>query len=135
MYGRTGLCQAFSRGSTARREGVVSVGPKSAQTLTHDRSASPPPMPRPGPAGRRGSLACAAPPWLPDARVAAAFGNTVVSTYPDGRNQLIWLEPDGRWTGLSRTRKAPAGKWTVKADKLCMRQQTPPTLPFTASGT
>ena len=89
------------------------------------------PRPDPRPLGLAALLLAVAPASAgPDARVAAAFGNTVVSTYPDGRNQLIWLEPDGRWTGLSRTRKALAGKWTVKADKLCMRQQTPPTLPF-----
>lgn len=65
-----------------------------------------------------------------DTRVAAAFGNTVVTLYPDGRTQEIWLQPDGRWTGLSRAHKDLAGKWMLKGDKVCMRQQTPPTLPF-----
>jgi hypothetical protein len=76
------------------------------------------------------ALARADPVPAPDAPVAAAFGNTVVTTYPDGRTQQIWLAPDGRWSGISRTRKELAGKWTLKGDKLCMRQQTPPTLPF-----
>jgi hypothetical protein len=76
------------------------------------------------------SLACAAQPDDPAARISAAFGNTVTSTYPDGRSQKIWLRPDGSWTGLSRTRKDLAGTWTVKGDKVCLRQKTPPTLPF-----
>jgi hypothetical protein len=76
------------------------------------------------------ALAIAEPAAPPVATVAAAFGNTVVTTYPDGRTQQIWLQPDGRWTGLSRTHKNLAGKWTLKGDKVCMRQQTPPTLPF-----
>jgi hypothetical protein len=76
------------------------------------------------------ALARAQPAAVPDVPVAAAFGNTVVTTYPDGRTQQIWLTPDGRWTGISRTHKDLAGKWTLKGDKLCMRQQTPPTLPF-----
>ena len=76
------------------------------------------------------SLAQAAPPLEPASPVAAAFGNTIVTTYPDGRTQRIWLHPDGRWSGLSRTRRDLAGKWTVKGEKVCLRQQTPPTLPF-----
>jgi len=76
------------------------------------------------------SLAQAAPPAEAPSPVAAAFGNTIVTTYPDGRTQQIWLHPDGRWSGLSRSRKDLAGKWTVKGEKVCLRQQTPPTLPF-----
>src|SRR3954462_8648351 len=63
-------------------------------------------------------------------RVAAAFGNTVMSIYPDGRTQKIWLHPDGLWDGLGRDGKPLAGKWTVKSDKVCLRQTRPPTLPF-----
>ena len=76
------------------------------------------------------TLASAAPVAAPDSRVAAAFGNTVIITYPDGRFQQIWLRADGRWTGLSRTRKDLAGNWSLKGDRVCIRQQTPPTLPF-----
>ena len=65
-----------------------------------------------------------------DPRVAAAFGNTIVSTYPDGRSQKIWLRRDGGWTGLSRSHKDIAGSWSWKGGKVCLRQKTPPTLPF-----
>lgn len=63
-------------------------------------------------------------------RVAAAFGNTVMSVYPDGRSQKIWLHPDGLWDGTSRRNEALSGKWTLKGDKVCLRQLKPPTLPF-----
>ncbi|MFC3067916.1 hypothetical protein [Phenylobacterium soli] len=63
-------------------------------------------------------------------RVAAAFGNTVMSIYPDGRTQKIWLHPDGVWEGVGRNGQALAGKWTMKNEKVCLRQTKPPTLPF-----
>jgi hypothetical protein len=62
--------------------------------------------------------------------VDATFGNTVMSVYPDGRSQKIWLQPDGTWTGLSRRGNPLAGKWSVKGDKVCLKQSKPPTLPI-----
>jgi hypothetical protein len=50
-----------------------------------------------------------------------AFGNTVVSTYPDGRSLQVWLHPDGSWEGQSRRGTALAGHWNVKGDKVCFR--------------
>jgi hypothetical protein len=64
------------------------------------------------------------------ANVAATFGNTVLSVYPDGRAQKIWLQPDGSWTGLSRRGNPLAGKWSVKGEKVCLKQSKPPTLPI-----
>ena len=63
------------------------------------------------------------------ANVTAAFGNTVLSTYADGTSQKIWLRPDGRWDGLSRRNAPLAGTWSVRGDKVCLRQSKPPTLP------
>ena len=62
--------------------------------------------------------------------VAPAFGNTVVSTYPDGSSQKIWLHPDGSWDGLSRRGVPLAGHWSLHDDKVCFRQAKPPTLPI-----
>lgn len=62
--------------------------------------------------------------------VQAMFGNTVVSMYPDGRSQKVWLHADGTWEGLSRKGKPLAGRWTMRADKVCLRQSKPPTLPI-----
>jgi hypothetical protein len=61
----------------------------------------------------------------PPANVAAAFGNTVLTIDPDGRSRKIWLRPDGRWTGLSRRGLDLAGTWTVRGDKVCLRQSKP----------
>ena len=63
------------------------------------------------------------------ANVAATFGNTVMSIYPDGRSQKIWLQSDGSWTGLSRRGNDLAGTWSVKGPKVCLKQSKPPTLP------
>jgi hypothetical protein len=64
------------------------------------------------------------------ALVAPAFGNTVMSIYPDGRSQKIWLHPDGTWDGKSRRGNPLAGKWSVKNDKVCLKQSKPPVGPF-----
>jgi hypothetical protein len=63
-------------------------------------------------------------------KVAPAFGNTVMSIYPDGRSQKIWMHPDGTWDGKSRRGNPLAGSWTVKGEKVCVRQSKPPTLPI-----
>lgn len=68
-----------------------------------------------------GAPAAAAPP----ANVQAAFGNTVLTIDPDGRSRKIWLKADGTWTGLSRRGLDLAGKWTVKGDKVCLKQSKP----------
>ncbi len=59
------------------------------------------------------------------ANINAAIGNTVLIVDPDGRSRKIWLQPGGRWTGLSRRGLALAGKWTVKGDKVCISQSKP----------
>ena len=61
----------------------------------------------------------------PPANVSAAFGNTVLTIDPDGRSRKIWLQPDGTWTGLSRRGLDLAGKWSVKGDKVCLKQSKP----------
>ena len=69
-----------------------------------------------------------APSAKPD--VSVVFGNTVMSIYPDGRSQKIWLHPDGSWAGKSRRGIDLAGRWAMKGDKICLRQSSPPTLPI-----
>lgn len=61
----------------------------------------------------------------PPAKVEAAFGNTVLTIDPDGRSRKIWLKPDGTWTGLSRRGLDLAGKWSVKGEKVCLKQSKP----------
>lgn len=66
----------------------------------------------------------------PSEMVQKAFGNTIVSTYPDGRTALLWLKPDGEFSGKGRRRLAYSGVWTEKGDKLCLRQTRPVPIPF-----
>lgn len=64
------------------------------------------------------------------ASLTQAFGNTVVSTYPDGRTALLWLKADGTYTAKGRHRTASSGTWTVKGEKMCLRQKKPIWAPF-----
>jgi hypothetical protein len=60
---------------------------------------------------------------LPD--IAAAFGNTVLATYPDGKAQRIWLHEDGSYDAVGRLGTSSAGRWSLKRDKVCLRQSRP----------
>jgi hypothetical protein len=62
--------------------------------------------------------------------VQAAFGNTVVSTYPDGRTAMLWLKPGGVYEAVGRRRTPSSGTWTVKGDKVCLKQKKPRSAPF-----
>ena len=65
------------------------------------------------------------------ADVTAAFGNTIVSTYPDKRTALLWLEPDGDYTGSARRKTPMSGRWEVKGEKICLKQKEPFPSPIT----
>jgi hypothetical protein len=58
--------------------------------------------------------------------VKRAFGNTIVSTYPDGRHGYLWLKADGTFTTMGRHKTQSTGKWTVKGGKVCLKRQHPP---------
>ena len=57
--------------------------------------------------------------------VDAAFGNTILSTYPDGRTGELWLSPDGGYTAEGRKGDPSSGRWSTKGDKLCLKQSKP----------
>jgi hypothetical protein len=59
------------------------------------------------------------------ADASAAFGNTLLTIDPDGRSRKIWLKPDGTWTGLSRRGLNLAGTWSVRGEKVCLKQSKP----------
>lgn len=58
-----------------------------------------------------------------------AFGNTLVSIYPDGRRAHLWLAPDGTYTGRGRTGGRSTGVWEVDDGEVCMRQRRPIPVP------
>ncbi len=62
--------------------------------------------------------------------VGPAFGNTILSTYPDGRTAELWLTPDGSYTGAGRRHDPSSGHWKVKGGKLCFKQSRPIPVPF-----
>jgi len=57
--------------------------------------------------------------------LAPAFKNTVVSTYPDGRQAKLWLAPDGTYKAQGRKSDASDGTWKIKGEQICMKQKHP----------
>lgn len=76
-------------------------------------------------------LLAVASPALADQRLEPAFANTIVSTYPDGRTAKLWLERDGAYRGQSRKGAITSGRWTVKGDRICLKQSRPMPIPLT----
>jgi len=72
------------------------------------------------------STAVAAPP----SPLEKAFGNTIVSTYPDGRKGELYLEAGGGYTAKGRRGDPSSGHWKVKGAKLCLSQSRPIPSPF-----
>jgi hypothetical protein len=64
------------------------------------------------------------------AALEPAFRNTIVSTYPDGRQARLWLRADGTYKGQGRRGFYNGGKWSVKGQKVCLKQTTPKAYPF-----
>lgn len=62
--------------------------------------------------------------------VEAAFGNTIVSTYPSGRSTRLWLNRNGTYEGQRTNGKRTAGKWTLKGGKVCLKQTKPAGIPI-----
>ena len=59
-----------------------------------------------------------------------AFSNTIVSTYPDGRKAKLWLNRDGSYRAQGRRGKPSSGKWTLKGERICLKQSRPIPGPF-----
>ena len=66
----------------------------------------------------------------PASAVDKAFGNTILSTYRDGRKGELWLEPGGTYSAKGRRGDMSGGHWTVKGSKLCLKQAKPIGVPF-----
>ena len=59
-----------------------------------------------------------------------AFSNTIVSTYPDGRKAKLWLNRDGSYRAQGRRGKPSSGRWTLKGERICLKQTRPIAGPF-----
>ena len=62
--------------------------------------------------------------------VDGAFGNTIISTYPDGRTARLWLHAGGAYDARGRRGDPSSGRWSIKGDKVCLRQSRPIPVPF-----
>lgn len=71
------------------------------------------------------ALSLAAAPAAAAPPIEAAFGNTVLVTFPDGRNQNIWLDQDGAYTATGRRGQESGGRWSLRGDEICLRQLRP----------
>jgi hypothetical protein len=75
------------------------------------------------------ALLCA-PSALADPSVEGAFGNTIQSTYPDGRQADLWLQPGGTYQAQGRRGQATSGRWRLNGSRLCLNQQQPYAAPI-----
>lgn len=64
------------------------------------------------------------------ADIAPAFGNTIVSTHPDGRKAKLWLDRAGTYRAQGRKGQTSGGVWAVKEGKLCLKQKRPVPIPL-----
>lgn len=53
----------------------------------------------------------------------AAFGNTIVSTHPDGRKAKLWLNADRTFTAQGRKGNRERETWNIRGGKLCLQQR------------
>jgi hypothetical protein len=58
--------------------------------------------------------------------VKRAFGNTIVTTYPDGRHGYLWLKADGSFTTMGRHKTQSTGVWRIKGSQVCLKRRHPP---------
>ena len=62
--------------------------------------------------------------------LAPAFGNTIVSTHPDGRQARLWLSADHTFRAQGRGGNRSSGVWRVRGNRLCLTQRRPISIPF-----
>jgi len=65
-----------------------------------------------------------------DSGLEPAFGNTIVSTHPDGRKARLWLSADHTFRAQGRGGNRSSGVWRVRGDRLCLTQRRPLPIPF-----
>ena len=66
----------------------------------------------------------------PPSGLEPAFGNTIVSTHPDGRQARLWLNADHSFQAQGRAGNRSEGVWRVRGGRLCLTQRRPISIPF-----
>lgn len=59
------------------------------------------------------------------AGIDRAFGNTVLSRYPDGGWVKHWFNPDGTYTAQFSDGRRLTAEWRVEGDRICLRNIRP----------
>lgn len=67
----------------------------------------------------------------PPAGLEPAFGNTIVTTYPNGKSTKTWLHRDGTYEAIRANGDHTAGVWRIKGGNLCITQKQPVYVPLT----
>lgn len=62
--------------------------------------------------------------------ISQAFGNTIQSTYPDGRQAEVYLQQGGAYQSTGRRGQHTSGVWRMRGNRLCLNQRQPFAGPF-----
>ncbi len=55
----------------------------------------------------------------------SAFGNTVISRYPDGGWVKHWFNPDGSYSAQFSDGRRLAARWAVQGERVCLTNMRP----------
>jgi hypothetical protein len=55
----------------------------------------------------------------------SAFGNTVVSRYPDGGWVKHWFNPDGSYAAQFSDGRRLSARWSVQGERICLTNMRP----------
>ena len=59
------------------------------------------------------------------ADINAAFGNTVLSRYPDGGWVKHWFNPDGSYAAQFSDGRRLSARWSVRGERVCLSHIRP----------
>jgi len=59
-----------------------------------------------------------------------AFGNTIITTYPNGKSTRTWLHRDGTYEAQRSNGERTGGVWKIKGSQLCITQKRPVFVPL-----
>lgn len=76
-------------------------------------------------------IAASAPAPTLTSSLEPAFGNTIITTYPNGKSTRTWLHRDGTYEALRSNGERTGGVWKVKGGELCITQKRPVFVPLT----
>lgn len=68
-------------------------------------------------------LALSATPAVAD--ISAAYGNTIVSRYPDGGTVRHYFDADGRYSARFSDGRSLTGRWAIEGSQVCLNHIRP----------